>query len=218
MRKHLMRAILVSGTVAGALCLAVPAAMAAGTVTVSGGTNFTSVQASGTTFVLNDTTAGSGFTCTVATGSGTVMDGTFNVPAAIGTVATATFGSSGTPCKGTGGAAGQSGTSKQSGTATLNVTAPPSGGVTTGTVTNADEVLTAAGGLCTITVKGTAGVSYTNGTSSGLLKFTTAGDNLKVTSVSGICPGVHTNDVVTFSSGSGGETVTGSPVNPITLS
>lgn len=218
MRKHLTRAILVTGTAAAALCLAVPAAMAAGTVTVSGGTSFSSVQKSGTTFTLNDTTAGSGFTCTVATGAGSVTDGTFNTPAAVGSVTSATFGSSGTPCHGTGGAAGISGTSKQSGTSTLNVSSPVVSGVATGTITNADEVLTAAGGLCTITVKGTAGVTYTDGTSSGLLQFTTTGDSLKVTSVSGICPGVHTNDVVTFSSGTGGETVTGSPVNPITLS
>lgn len=212
MRKQLTRAILVAGTLTAALSLGVPAAMAAG-VNVSGGPNFTSVQVSGTTFVLNDTTAGSGFTCTVATGSGSVTDGT-SVPNPIGSVATATFGSSGTPCKGTGGAAGVTGTSKQSGSASLNV-ASVNNGVATGTVTNAVEVLTAASGVCTITVKGTAGVTYTDSTA--VLAFTVAGDNLSVTSTSGFCPGIHSGDNVTFSSGSGGEKVTGSPTNPIQI-
>jgi hypothetical protein len=72
-------------------------------------------------------------------------------------------------------------------------------------------------GTCTAEVKGTAGITYTN--SSDLLKFTTAGDSLKVTSVSGSCSGIiNVNDVVTFNSGSGGETVTGSPTNPIQVS
>lgn len=217
MRKQLTRSILVTGTVAAALCLGVPAAFAVTTWTVSGGTNFTAVQSSGTTFTLSDTTAGSGFTCTVATAAGTVKDEMGGTNTAIGSVTSSTFGSSTHKCNGTGGAAGVTGTSTQKSgtTATLNVSSF-SGGVTTGTITNIDEVETAAGGLCTITVTGTAGVKYTN--SSSLLQFTTAGDSLSVASTSGICPGVSKGDTVTFSSGTGGETVTGSPVNPIQVS
>ena len=102
MRKQFARTILVAGTVAAAVGFAAPAALAAGTWTVTGGTNFTSAASSGTTFTLTDTTAG---------------------------------------------------------------------------------------------------------------------DSLKVTSTSGSCAGViKVNDVVTFTSGTGGEKVTGSPVNPIQIS
>jgi hypothetical protein len=213
MRKQLTRAILVTGTVAGALCLGVPAAFAVTTWTVTGGTNFTSVQKSGTTFTLKDTKSGSTFTCTVATGKGTVTDETHGTNTAIGSVTASTFGSSGTPCNGPFGAKA---TASQSGTATLNVSSYNSTtGTTTGTITSVDEVLTVTSPIsCTITVTGTAGVTYTNSTS--LLQFTTAGDNLTVKSSS--CPGVSATDPSTESSGSGGEVVTGSPVNPISVS
>jgi hypothetical protein len=217
MHRQLARALFVVGTIAVALGLAIPAAMATGTWTVAGGTNFSSKQSSGTTFTLTDVTAKLSFTCTVGTGSGTVTDETHGTKTAIGSIKASTFGSSSKPCNGPLSSTGTD-TQKSGTTSTLNVSSF-SGGVTTGTVTNVDHILTAHSpfGICTAEVKGTAGVTYTN--SSHLLKFTTARDNLKVTSTSGICAGIiKTNDVVTFTSGSHGETVTGSPVNPIQIS
>lgn len=217
MRTKLTKTIFATGTVAAALCLGIPAAMAAGTWTVSGGTTFTSKASSGTTFTLKDVTASQTFTCTVGTAKGTVTDETKGTKTAIGKITASTFGSSTTKCKGPLGSTGTD-TQKSGTTSTLNVSSY-SNGVTTGTVTGADQVTTIHSvlGTCTMEVKGTAGMTYTN--SSRLLKFTTTHDSLKVTSTSGACGGiVNTNDVVTFSSGSGGETVTGSPVNPIKVS
>jgi hypothetical protein len=217
MRKQLARTVLVAGTIAAAMGLAVPAAMAASTWTVTGGTNFTSAASSGTTFTLSDTTAGLSFTCTVGTGTGTVTDESSGTKTAIGSITASTFGSSSKKCSGPLGSTGTD-TQKSGTTSTLNVSSY-SGGVTTGSITNIDHVMTISSilGTCTAEVKGTAGITYTN--SSDLLKFTTAGDSLKVTSVSGSCSGIiNVNDVVTFNSGSGGETVTGSPTNPIQVS
>src|ERR1700691_6721863 len=208
MRKQLARTVLVAGTIAEAMGLAVPAAMAASTWTVTGGTNFTSAASSGTTFTLSDTTAGLSFTCTVGTGTGTVTDESSGTKTAIGSITASTFGSSSKKCSGPLGSTGTD-TQKSGTTSTLNVSSY-SGGVTTGSITNIDHVMTISSilGTCTAEVKGTAGITYTN--SSDLLKFTTAGDSLKVTSVSGSCSGIiNVNDVVTFNSGSGGETVTG---------
>jgi hypothetical protein len=217
MQRRLARTFIVAGTVSAALSLAIPAAMAAGTWTVKGGTNFSSTASSGTKFTLTDKTASVSFTCTVGTGSGTVTDETHGTKTAIGSIKASTFGSSTKKCSGPLSSTGTD-TQKSGTTSTLNV-ASYSNGVTTGTVTGVDHILTAHSpfGTCTAEVKGTAGVTYTN--SSHLLKFTTTGDNLKITSTSGSCAGIiKTNDVVTFNSGSGGETVTGSPVNPIQIS
>jgi hypothetical protein len=217
MHMRLARTLVVTGTVGAALSLAIPAAMAAGTWTITGGTNFTSTASSGTKFTLTDKTAGVSFTCTVGTGSGTVTDETHGTKTAIGSIKASTFGSSTKKCTGPLDSTGTD-TQKSGTTSTLNVASFKSG-KTTGTVTGIDHVLTAKSpfGTCTAEVKGTAGVTYTN--SSRLLQFTTTGDNLKVTSTSGICAGIiKVNDVVTFTSGTGGETVTGSPKNPIQIS
>jgi len=217
MRKQLARTLLVAGTAVVAMGLAVPAALAAGTWTVTGGTNFTSAASAGTTFTLSDTTHSASFTCTVGTGTGTVTDESGGANTAIGSITAATFGSSAHKCSGP---LGSTGTDAQVAgtTSTINV-ASFSAGKTTGTITGIDHKITisSALGSCTAEVKGTAGVTYTN--SSDLLQFTTAGDSLKVTSVSGNCAGIiQVNDNVTFTSGTGGETVTGSPVNPIQIS
>jgi len=217
MRKQFARAFVVAGTVAAAMSLAVPAAMAAGTWTVSGGSSFTSVQSSGTTFTLKDTTANLSFTCTVGTAKGTVKDQTKSTNTKIGSITGSTFGSSSKKCSGPLGSTGTD--SQKSGTtATLNAGSYKSP-VTTGTVTGVDHVMTISSilGTCTAEVKGTAGVTYNN--TSHHLAFTTSGDSLKVTSTSGSCAGIiKTNDKVTFTSGSGGETVTGSPNKTIKVS
>ena len=201
MRKYLARTLLVAGTAAVAASLSIPAAMAAGTWTVTGGPNFTSAAAPSTTFTLSDTTSGLSFTCTVGTGVGTVTDQAGSLNTAIGSITGSTFGSSAHKCNGPLGSTGTD-TQKAMTVSTLNaVSYVAATGVTTGTITNVDHVLTInAIGTCTAEVKGTAGATYTN--SSHLLKFITAGDSLKVTSTSGACTGIiKTNDVVTFSSG-----------------
>jgi hypothetical protein len=215
MRKQLAGTILAAGTATAALCLAIPAAMAAGTLTVTGGPNFTAVQAPGTTFTLTDTTKNLTFTCTMATAAGTVVDQTHSSNTAVGTVTSSTFGNSAHPCTGPFGSTSTS--TQRAGTKmTLNVVTVSSGGVAMGTITNVDHILTISSvlGNCTTEVKGTAGATYTS--SSHLLQFTTASDSLKITSTS--CSFLAVNDVLTFTSGSGGETVTGSPVAWIGIS
>ena len=217
MRKNFVRAVLVAGTAAAAVSLAIPAAMAAGTWTVKGGTNFSSAAAASTTFTLSDTTSHLSFTCTVGTASGTVINETSGTTTAIGSITASAFGSAAHKCNGP---LGSTGTSTQAAgtTAVLNVASYNAGTkVTTGTITSITHNLSisSALGSCSAVVKGTAGVTYNNTTS--LLQFTTAGDSLSVTSTSGSCTGIiKVGDVVTFTSGTGGETVTGSPVNPIT--
>ncbi len=218
MRKQLLRTLLVAGTAAAAVSLAVPAAMAAGNWTVTGGANFTSTAAAGTTFTLSDTTSGLSFTCTVGTGTGTVHDQPSGPNTAVGTITAATFGSAAHKCNGPLGSTGTD-TQKAGTVSTLNAVSYVAGtGTTTGTITGVDHVLTISSflGTCTAEVKGTAAGTYTNGTK--LLAFITAGDNLAVTSATGSCAGIiKVNDKVTFTSGSGGETVTGNPTNPIVI-
>lgn len=204
MRKQLARATLVAGTVAAALCLSIPAALAAVTVTVSGGTSFTSTQTTGASFKLTDATTNQTFTCTKGSSAGTVTDGTHeNNP--FGSVTSNSFSS----C--TNGFVSGSSSQKTGTTASLNgltYSAP----VETGTITNVDETLTITG-ICSTEVKGTAGVTYNNNTH--VLAFTTAGDSLSVQN-NNCSPFVKSGDTVQFSGS--GETVTGSPVNPIQVS
>jgi len=210
MRKQLARTFLVAGTVIAAVGLAVPAAMAAGTWTVTGGPNFTS---SGTgTFTLKDTTHSATFTCHVGSAAGTVTDQTSG-PSPFGSVTSSSFGSSSNKCSGP---LGSTGTSNQKSGTTAHINGTSfSGGVTTGTITGVDHIFTASafGINCTAEVKGTAGVTYSNSTH--VLTFTTAGDSLTVTSATGCAGIIQVNDNVTFT---GSETVTGSPTNPIQIS
>ncbi|SRR5712691_92489 len=215
MRKQLARTFLVAGTVVAAMGLAVPAAMAATTWTVTGGPSYTATASSGTTFTLTDTTHSATFTCTVGTAAGSVTDQTSG-PSPFGTVTSSAFGSSTHKCSGPLGSTGTS-TQKAGTTASINGISF-SGGVTTGTISGIDHLFTASafGINCTAEVTGTAGVKFTN--SSHLLQFTTTGDSLTVKSASGCAGIIQTGDNVTFSSGSGGETVTGSPTSSIQIS
>jgi hypothetical protein len=199
MRKQLGRAILAAGTVVAALGLAIPAALASGTWTVSGGPNFTGHG----TVTLTDVTTKVSFTCTI-TLAGTVTNQTHSTNTAIGRITTVTLSN----CTGPPGS-----TVTGSGTmGTINASSY-SGGVTTGTITNVDLVLaiTSILGRCTAAVKGTAGITYTN--SSGLLRFTTSGDSL--TGAASSCPGISMGDAWTIT---GSVTLTGSPVNPVQVS
>ncbi len=213
MRRQLISTFLAAGAIAVAMTLSSPAAMAAGTWTVTGGPSYTATQAAGTTFTQRDVTSGVSFTCTLATARGTVVDETMGTVTSVGTFTGFTF----THCTGP---LGSTVTKTQKSGTTATITATTSAaGVTTGVITGIDEILaiTTVLGACTAEIKGTAGFTYTN--SSDLLKFTTAGDSLKVTSAVGACEGIiKVNDVITISSGTGGETVTGSPTNPIQIS
>ncbi len=217
MRQQLAGPLLAAGIIAAALSLSVPAAMAAGTSTVTGGPNFTAVQAPGTTITLTDSTSGLTFTCTVATAAGTVTDQSMSANTAIGSITSLTLGSATAKCHGPLGSTGTL-TLKAGTMPKINI-ASFSGGVTTGTITNVDLILTVNSvvGTCTAEIKGTIGFKYTNSTH--LLQLVTAGDNLSVTSTSGACSGIiKTGDVVTITTGSGGFVLTGSPVNPIQIS
>ena len=168
-----------------------------GTWTVTGGPNFTATASAGTTFTLTDTTHSASFTCTVGTAAGSVTD-QVSGPNPFGTVTASTFGSSTHKCSGPLGSTGTD--TQKSGTTSKINGISFAGGVTTGTITGVDHVITISSilGTCTAEVTGTAGVTYNNATR--LLQFTTAHDSL------------------TFTSGTGGETVTGNPNNPIQIS
>ena len=195
--------------------LAVPAAMAAGTWTVTGGPSYTASASAGTTFTLTDTTHPNAFTCSVGTAAGSVTDQTSG-PSPFGSVTNSTFGDSTHLCRGP---LGSTGSSSQKGGTTASINGISfSGGVTTGTISGVDQLFTASafGINCTAEVKGMAGVTYTN--SSHLLQFTTAGDNLTVVNAVGCTGIIQFGDNVTFSSGFGGETVTGFRTSSIQIS
>ncbi|HET9893315.1 MAG TPA: hypothetical protein VFQ44_00010 [Streptosporangiaceae bacterium] len=217
MRKQLVRLFVATGTVAGALALAVPSAMAAGVWSVAGGLNWASVQAARTTFVLTDATTGIAVTCTVAAGAGTVVNQVQLANSTIGNVTSSSFGSAATKCAGPLGSTGI--ISQKANTTGLIIAGAFAAGVTTATITGFDEILSINSilGACTAEIAGTAGITYANGNQ--LLQFTVARDILTSKAVAGAgCAGLIKNgDVITFSSGAGGETVVGAPNNPIII-
>ncbi len=214
MRKRLSRALLAAGTVTAALCLAVPVALAAGTWTITGGRNFTGVLSSGSTVTVTDVTKNLTFACTTGTIAGTFADQSMSTNTAIGSVTKLTFGDNTHKCTGPFGSTATF-TLKAGTTATINA-GSYSAPVTTGTITNLDLIMSASGilGNCTAEIKGTAGITFNNTTH--LLAFTTAGDDLRVTSTT--CSFFSVNDMITISTGNGGFVLTGSPVNPIQVS
>jgi len=217
MRKQLARTLLVAGTAAVAMSLAVPAAMAVVTCTVTGGPNFTATAKAGTTVTVKDTVTGSTLTCTAAAAAGTVVDQNMSPNTVIGHVTSSTFGNAAKKCNGPLGSTATS--THQTGPAPIIfVGYNPATDIAALSITGVDQLLTISSvlGACAGEVKGMAGVTYNNGNQ--LLQFTTAGDNLEVTSTAGPCAGIiATGDVVTITSGASGETVTGAPVNPITI-
>ncbi len=218
MRTLLTRTLLAAGTIAVSMSLAVPAAVAAGTWTVTGGTRFTATESSGTTFTLTDNTAHLFFTCTVGAAGGTVINETSGTTTTIGTITSSSLGNPSVKCEGPLGSTSTA-SQKTGTTATLNVASYNSTTkVVTGTITNLDETMSISSilGTCTPEVKGTAGYTYNDNSS--LLQFTTAGSSLTVSSTSGFCAGIiKANDQLALSSGSGGLTVVGSPTNPIVI-
>ena len=155
MRKQLIRTLLVAGTAVAAMGLAVPAAVASGTWTVTGGPSYTATASSGTTFTLKDTTNSATFTCTVGTAAGSVTDQTSGA-SPFGTVTTPPSAvrptSAAAPSAAPAPAPTKAGT-----TAHINGTWF-TGGVTTGTISGIDHIFTASafGINCTAEITGTA--------------------------------------------------------------
>ena len=214
MRTQLAKISLAATAVAALAVFTGPAALAAGTWTVTGGTSLSGAPASGTTFTFTDTANSQSLACTGGAIAGTVTDESGSANAAVSALTSLRF----TSCTGPLGLSGS--VAQATGTAaTLNATSYNSGSkLTTGTITslNLNMTLSGALGTCAATIKGTAGITYSDTTL--LLRFTTAGDSLKVTSTSGSCAGfVATGNPITLSSGTGGFILTGSPTNPIVI-
>jgi hypothetical protein len=212
MRKLLTRISLAATATVVALSLGSQAAFAAGTWTVTGGPGFTGSPQPGTSFMFTDTTNGKTVSCTKAMFAGTITDQSGSTNTQIGSLSSFGFSS----CTGPMGlaASATAGTGTTISVSAYNATT----GTVTGTLLNVSLVFTITTilGVCTASIKGIAGFSYLN--SSSLLRFTTAGDALQVTSISGSCAGLFARaDVITLSSGTGGLIITGSPINPISI-
>lgn len=213
MTKFLIRVALAAMAIAVVVNVAQPVALAAGTWTVTGGANFTASASAGTTFTLTDSTSGLTITCTSGTLAGTVVDGTSSTNIVVGSITAAALGTCHGPLGTTCTIMKKTGT-----TGTINVTSF-NGGTVTGTITNVDLIITCTTvlGTCTAEAKGTVGFDYKN--SSSLLQYTTTGGQLTITSTSGACAGIlRVGDVIVLSSGTLGLILTGSPVNPISIS
>lgn len=160
---------------------------------------------------------GNTFTCTAAMAQGSVTDQVSSTNTHIGVVSSSNFGDPTHKCSGPFGSRGTS-IQKAKTLAWIDVL-QFNEGVTLGDITDVDQVLTISSiaGTCTAESTGTAGFSYANATD--LLQFIVADDDLRVASASGSCFAIiHANDLLTLTSGSGGLTITGSPVNPIQIS
>jgi hypothetical protein len=218
MRRQIVRLLAVASAVATTFGLAIPTAMASGTWTVTGGPNFSAVFSSGTTFTMTDATSNLSFTCTVGTETGTVTDQSSSANTAIGHITGSSLGNSAHKCNGPLGwtltATQPAGT-----TETLNAVSYDSAAkVVTATITGTDlrETISSILGSCTAEIKGTFGVTYNDKTSE--LQFVIARDSAEITSTIGACAGIiAVDDQITFQSGSGGETITGSPSAPIAI-
>jgi hypothetical protein len=163
MRKSSASALVVAAAAVSGLTL-VPSAFAATWSVTSGGT-FTAALKSGTSVTLTDTTTSQSITCSVASAGGSVPNGTGLSGTGIGSITSATFGTSSNKCSGpffsTFTSALKSGTTWH-----LNAVSYAAG-VTTGTITGIDALLTGSSvfGSCSAEVTGEADkVTYTNST------------------------------------------------------
>ncbi|HVB46368.1 MAG TPA: hypothetical protein VNF47_27175 [Streptosporangiaceae bacterium] len=194
MRKQLAKLALAGGVIVTALGVAIPAY--ASTWTVSGGTSWSATNS--TTVTLKDTTHGTSFSCSVAKAAGSMKNGTGLAGSGIGSITSSSFGNSTSKCSGSFGATGTA--VQASGSTELINAVSYSSGVTTGTVSNIDTILSVSDlfGTCTATATGTANSTYTN--SSGTLAFVGTGP-LTIASATGSgCAGViTTGDSVSFS-------------------
>jgi hypothetical protein len=86
MLKKLARISLAATAVAAAMSLSLPAALAAGTWTVTGGPNLTGTPSPGTVFTFTDTTSGLTISCTKAVASGSVINESGGASTAVGTL------------------------------------------------------------------------------------------------------------------------------------
>lgn len=212
--KHRLISLTVSGTtVAAALVLAATTAFASAprvtTWTVSPGGAIAGALNTGTTAVLQDTTAGVPVTCKVSSAKGSVKAGKGQSGTGIGSITSATWGSTSSKCAGPLGstftATGSASTTKPWKLNAVSYKPTVDGGQTVGTLTAAGTGVgatlhgSALGVACTTVVGGTtaaparANALYDN--TSGVLAITGT-VNLKV--LSSNCPLVKAGDKVTF--------------------
>lgn len=198
MRKYSASAIVVATAAVSALALAPPAF--ADTWSVTGGGTIAASLASGTNAVLRDVSTGQNINCSVATSGGEVPDGTGLPGTGIGSITSATFGTSSSKCSGPFFSTFTS-VLKPGSTWQLNAVSYANG-VTTGTITGVDTLVTGSSifGSCNSEVTGEVdSVTYDNAT--GQLKI--AADsvpNLTISNVTGSgCAGlIRNNDKATL--------------------
>lgn len=192
MRKSSASALVATAAAASAFAIATPAFAATWTVT-SGGT-ISGTLKSGTNAVLKDTTTNQSITCTVASAGGSVPNGVGLPGTAIGSITSATFGTSSTKCSGPFFSSFTSAL-KAGSNWKLNAVSY-SGGVTHGTITGVDALVTGSSilGSCNAEVTGEVdSVTYTNST--GVLAIAAdATPKLALSNVSGSgCAGLLKN-------------------------
>lgn len=201
MRKSSASALVVAAAAATTLVISSPAFAA--TWTVSNGGTIKGSLSSGTSAVLTDTTTKQNVTCTAATAGGSIANGTGKAGAGIGSITSATFGTSSSKCSGP---LFSSFTSviKPGSTWKLNaVSYNATTGVTSGTITGVDALVTGSSilGTCDSEVTGAVNtVTYTNST--GVLKVatdTTPGLTLSNVTGSGCAGLINNGDKATLS-------------------
>ena len=170
------------------------------TWSVSNGGDVTGTLKSGTSAVLRDVTTSQNITCTVASSSGSVPTGTGLPGSGLGSITAASFGTPASKCSGpffsTFTVALKPGT-------TWSVNAGSySGGVTTGTITGVDSLVTGSSflGACNMEVTGEVdSVTYNNSTGE-LTISPDATPQLKVSNLSGTgCGFIQNGDKSTMS-------------------
>ncbi|MGI8332616.1 hypothetical protein ACRYCC_21910 [Actinomadura scrupuli] len=192
MRKYSASVFVVAAATAGSLAVASPAF--ADTWSVSGGGTISGSLKPGVNAVLRDTTTGQNITCGVASAGGTIADGTGLSGTGIAGITSATFGTSSNKCSGPFFSSFTSAL-KPGTTWSLNAVSY-SGGVTSGTITGIDALVTGSSlfGSCNAEVTGEVdSVTYDNAT--GELKIAVdATPSLTIGNVSGSgCAGLIRN-------------------------
>jgi hypothetical protein len=198
MRKSSASALVLAAAAATTLAVTTPAFAATWTVS-SGGTITGTLSGTAT---LRDTTTGQNVTCTVATASGSIPNGTGLAGAGIGKITASTFGTSATKCSGPLGSSFTAvltpGTTWKINAVSYNATT----GVTSGTITGVSATVTGSSlfGACDSVVTGSANTAtYTNSTH--VLKVAAdATPALTISSVTGSgCVGlINNNDKATL--------------------
>ncbi len=184
MRKTSAAALVTAAAAAATLGLGVAPAFAA-PWTISGNTNADGhYNGTAGTTTLKDTTTGTVLTCTSATATGQLANGTYTTNA-VGTVSATTF----TSCTGP---LGLTFNVTQVGTWTVNALSSAGGGVTNGSITGVGATISGPG--CSASVTGSVTGTYTNGTA----KLAVNSGGLTISGVSGCLGLIKNGDASTF--------------------